>query len=952
MTITENPVHDVSPRLVYQRHMGDKFKLAVNLTWKDKLRDVYGNWKVYGNEVPDWLHGRPVNPARAWSNIELTLDELAEHVHSGHSIAPQLNSYDGQFRDSYETFGDIWNQGGYRNENNFVRTNWVAIDIDEGYESIEQIANHDYFKRYGSLLYTSASHTPEHPKARLVFQLENTLDDAHDVRALQTSLIRKFGGDRQCNDAARQFFGAEGCEIQKFPDQVLPDSEIQKLIRLGALHLGSAHQYGGGGLTAAHAVNGKHLPPDTLFTLGDGTVIRFSDISSKYIQCFCPLPQHGPDKRPGAFLSKNESGHYFVCKKCDEKAWWMEQAAEDDDPIDKLLRGKSAQKKTYKERMIEKFRNEKEQQDDPLQYCKAPGDLLDFGNEYQPYSRQKRAEMLRKQYRATEKRMLLYAAEGFGKSYLAYLLTAEHQKKVVFACKSNAQAEEQYESFKKLGVNAQLICSREHWLRTVEKVAVEVYDPKHPWDYQELNETRTKQNMRQSGMSDERIEELWEQYKDPDPDFGEFDMIITTQARVSGWGRVQMWRQVPVVNEKGETVGRTVPKDRRVVPDGAVIFCDDAQLEDFCMLADFNNDYVSSKYFEFLGEEGEVDPKVDGKYLERKEIGDYVYFVRPNSYLFGYGFSDNQIIFSTTEQVTREMIFRRYGGRKEKNAESGKTTTIGRVYEPTLIPEYDQKMNAGTITVVKTQFVQKRLDGILPVVAERVRAIWENQVGYVADGQGCETNHVTIKGQNAFSDHDMIIEISFEHMSKIRKLLHELEWEYDSAEFLKVMLACDTIHQAIGRNSGYRYSDRSKEERRESVVLIEPRLFHKVMQYLRYKVSATVDLDHPAARLKRDQIGKHFPTTVAWFVKHPVAYMEIQGGRTFLADVKRALKDVGTRSTHPLVRQTRLLESLQTIKNDIARRDQVRHVDLIINRVQEIDTVNRPAAKPREAVAQ
>lgn len=940
--ITENFVQDIPTPIAYEWAMDAKFKIAINLTWKDKILDTNGNMRTYGRNTPPWLHGGEVNPARAWMNTELTLDELAQHVQEGHAIAPQLRSFDGIYRDTYESFDDVWKLGGYRRESNFKAINWVAVDIDDGYDSIDQLAEQPFFDQFGSLLYTSASHSPEHPKARLVFALEQELTDPTEVRALYTALIRKFGGDEQCKDAARMFFGAEGCEVRKYPERYLPQNEMARLIRLGGIQLAEAGPYEGTGKTTAAIVRGKYLPPDTQFTLKNGSIISFSDVTKQYLPCFCPLPQHGTDKNPGAFLSKGDKGNYFVCKKCGDKAWWMEQEDASEGLLEKIL-AKKPKKKSYKQRMIEKYQQEQDQSDDPLQRCYSPEDLLEFGNEYEPYPKEKRAEMLRKHYRASEKKMLLYAAEGFGKSYLAYLLITEHKRQVVFCCKSNAQAEEQYESFSKLGINAQLICAREHWLRTIEKVDVEVYDPKHPWDYQELNETRTKQNMKRMGMSDEKIEALWQRYADPKPDFDQYDMIITTQARVSGWGRIQMTHQIPV-KSNGRMVGMAVKDDMRIVPRKAVIFCDDAQLEDFCMLSDFNNDFVKTKYYEFLQVEGEQDPVIDGKPIQRKEIDDCIYFVRPKSLLFGYGFEDNQIVFSTTEQVTREMIFRRYGGRKVKGE--------GRVYEPELIPEHDQKMNAGTITVMKTQFVRKRLDGILPVIAERVRAIWNNKVGYVADGQGCETNHVTIKGQNAFSDHDMIIEISYDHMGKIRKLLHELEWGNDDAEFLKVMLACDTIHQAVGRNSGYRFSDRPREERREAVVLVEPRLFQNVLKYLRYKVTAAVDLDHANTRLKRDHVGKHFATTIGWFIRHPIAYMKIQGGRTFIGDVKRSLKNVGAKSTHPLVRQRRLLESLKTIKEDVARRDEISCVDNVIGQIEAIDTVNSSVTGSPEAATQ
>jgi hypothetical protein len=654
----------------------------------------------------------------------------------------------------------------------------------------------------------------------------------------------------------------------------------------------------------------------------------------------CPFHD---DKKPGEHIRVLENGSGFLsCHKCG--TIWIKD--ESSDFIENLIEKANARKrKSYKQKMVEKFKEEKanaELSDDALKNCVTPGDLLSFDGSkaYEPYSRERRGEILRKAYKATENRVLLYAAEGFGKSFLANILIKEKGRKVLFACQSNKQVAEQAESFNAQGLKVQTICARDYWLRVNHKVEVEYYDRSHPWDYEDVNDDKTISNMKKMGMSDERVNHLWEQYSPPDPDFENYDLIITTQARVMGWGRKQMSKTIPIFGVG--RAGRPKPylgqaPEKRVVPRDVVIFCDDAQASDFCLLADFDNRYVNFEFSDFFENDVEKLPLVDKKPLEVKNVGKRIYFVRPRSFLFGYGFDDNQVIFSTTELVTSDLILKRFGGRKKKivGPESGKVNSVGRVYMPELIPP--GKMIAGNISMVKTEFVRKKLDGILPVIVERVRKKWENKLEYVADGQGCAVNHVTIKGQNAFSDYDLIIEISYDHMDKIRRILDELEWDNDQAEVLKVAFALDTIHQAIGRNSGYRYTDSPKDARGSSVVLVEPRLFRNVVKLMRYQHTAAIDLDDCSTKLKRDQIGKDFTTTVCWFISNVYEYLSVQGGKSFLSDVTMALRNTGAKSEYPGARHSRLLDSLRTLTERSMGSGRYPTLSQIVAKVEEMD---------------
>ena len=92
----------------------------------------------------------------------------------------------------------------------------------------------------------------------------------------------------------------------------------------------------------------------------------------------------------------------------------------------------------------------------------------------EPFNRAKRGQLIKKHCINHRPRLMLYAFEGFGKSYLT-ILWAQNGQKVLFGCNSNVQAEEQARGFKKQSCRVQLIVSREHRLQNEYQVEVEKY---------------------------------------------------------------------------------------------------------------------------------------------------------------------------------------------------------------------------------------------------------------------------------------------------------------------------------------------------------------------------------------------------------------------------------------------------------------------------------------------
>ncbi len=185
------------------------------------------------------------------------------------------------------------------------------------------------------------------------------------------------------------------------------------------------------GYTSANpSVNSEHkLHPDLELQTKKGS-IRVGDVDRHISGVLCPFHD---DKTPGEFINVTPKGYIkLTCHKCGNI--YME----DDDDTEGFIEAFLKERKQARENATE--------EDDSKPNV---ADLLEFDNEtaVEPFNRTIRGNMMRKKYRSNEKRTLMYAAEGFGKSYLATILVNEKKKKVLFACKSNEQVQKQAEGF-------------------------------------------------------------------------------------------------------------------------------------------------------------------------------------------------------------------------------------------------------------------------------------------------------------------------------------------------------------------------------------------------------------------------------------------------------------------------------------------------------------------------
>ena len=112
----------------------------------------------------------------------------------------------------------------------------------------------------------------------------------------------------------------------------------------------------------------------------------------------------------------------------------------------------------------------------------------------------------------------------------------------------------------------------------------------------------------------------------------------------------------------------------------------------------------------------------------------------------------------------------------------------------------------------------------------------------------------------------------------------------------------DRIHQAVGRNSGYRWKGK------ECVVLIDPLFFKLAQQYSRYSFESVVEGDKENAQLfpsKRPEFTS-IHQAVGWYINRHTQY--IRNGNEFKFDCQKCLN-----TTLPNLKNNRLKRLLSAI---------------------------------------
>jgi hypothetical protein len=123
---------------------------------------------------------------------------------------------------------------GYRRNQHFQPAQFIALDFDTGDKrsTFDHLLGQPLIARHGSFLYTTLSHTPDHPKARVVFITDAPIIDAdHYRRAKRAVMAQLPWGDASVHDPARLFYGSHPEQGQAHHlGNVLPLEVVGQLI--------------------------------------------------------------------------------------------------------------------------------------------------------------------------------------------------------------------------------------------------------------------------------------------------------------------------------------------------------------------------------------------------------------------------------------------------------------------------------------------------------------------------------------------------------------------------------------------------------------------------------------------------------------------------------------------------------------------------------------------------
>jgi len=137
---------------------------------------------------------------------------------------------------------------------------------------------------------------------------------------------------------------------------------------------------------------------------------------------------------------------------------------------------------------------------------------------------------------------------------------------------------------------------------------------------------------------------------------------------------------------------------------------------------------------------------------------------------------------------------------------------------------YDQmdRIDRGRIAILGTRFVRRRLDAFIPLFLYRLRKEGV-PVELIANGVGARFNHSNSRGLNTLDAANIITEISLPHVSQTTTYCDNVDIDWASHnQTVALNIMTDQMHQAIGRNAGYRFKGF------ETVVLVDP-IRHKAL---------------------------------------------------------------------------------------------------------------------------
>ena len=168
-----------------------------------------------------------------------TLESLVDEIRRGHAFCAELGGcerghHGGRWccRDRDGDPAHCGRPAGQRIAHHFKSAQHLALDIDSGNPSTDDLMADPFISRFAALIYPTISWTPEVRKWRVVFLLSEAITDASVYRKAATGLLDRFDtSDQAVKDAARLFYGMKpGNGEPVVLDNILPMTAVLALV--------------------------------------------------------------------------------------------------------------------------------------------------------------------------------------------------------------------------------------------------------------------------------------------------------------------------------------------------------------------------------------------------------------------------------------------------------------------------------------------------------------------------------------------------------------------------------------------------------------------------------------------------------------------------------------------------------------------------------------------------
>lgn len=182
---------------------------STDKTYNVAIGPVLQNKIPYGDPYWSKFNG-------SFENLSLTQSDVATSLYDGRPITTQHTEH-------------------WRHSRNYLMGQHLGIDFDteDSRSSLPGLMKDPFVHKHASLLYTTPSHTPDKPRARVIFLLDTPIKQPANYILAASALLWIFGtADRQCKDAARFFYGGRpgACEMEWVGNE-LPLDLVKDLIK-------------------------------------------------------------------------------------------------------------------------------------------------------------------------------------------------------------------------------------------------------------------------------------------------------------------------------------------------------------------------------------------------------------------------------------------------------------------------------------------------------------------------------------------------------------------------------------------------------------------------------------------------------------------------------------------------------------------------------------------------